>query len=40
MSSSLSGDTIGEGTGLNKQSAGQEAAKAALIRLGVLEEEA
>ena len=36
----LSGDTIGEGTGLNKQSAGQEAAKAALIRLGVLEEEA
>ena len=31
---------IGEGTGLNKQSAGQEAARSALIRLGVLEEEA
>ena len=36
----LSGEAIGEGTGLNKQSAGQEAARAALIRLGVLEEEA
>ena len=36
----LSGAAIGEGTGLNKQSAGQEAAKAALIRLGVLEDEA
>ena len=36
----LSGDAIGEGTGLSKQSAGQEAAKAALIRLCVLEEEA
>ena len=36
----LSGEAIGEGTGLNKQSAGQEAAKAALLRLGVLEEEA
>ena len=36
----LSGEAIGEGTGLNKQSAGQEAAKAALIRLSVLEDEA
>jgi ribonuclease-3 len=36
----ISGEAIGEGTGLNKQSAGQEAAKAALLRLGVLEEEA
>ena len=36
----LSGEAIGEGTGLNKQSAGQEAARAALIRLGVLEDEA
>ena len=35
----LSGESIGEGTGLNKQSAGQEAAKAALIRFGVLEGE-
>ncbi len=34
----LSGEPIGEGTGLNKQSAGQEAAKSALIRLGVLED--
>ncbi|NLI55188.1 MAG: ribonuclease III [Clostridiales bacterium] len=34
----LSGEPIGEGTGHNKQSAGQEAAKAALIRLGVLED--
>ena len=36
----LSGEAIGKGSGLNKQSAGQEAAKAALILLGVLEEEA
>ena len=36
----LSGEAIGKGYGLNKQSAGQEAAKAALIQLGVLEEEA
>ena len=36
----LSGEAIGTGTGLNKQSAGQEAAKSALIHLGVLEEEA
>ena len=36
----LSGEAIGEGTGHNKQSAGQEAAKAALVRLGVLEDEA
>ena len=36
----LSGDAIGEGTGLSKQSAGQEAAKAALMYLRVLEEEA
>ena len=36
----LSGDAIGEGTGLSKQSAGQEAAKAALLHLRVLEEEA
>ena len=36
----LSGEPIGEGMGLNKQSAGQAAAKAALIRLGVLEDEA
>ena len=36
----LSGEAIGEGMGLNKQSAGQEAAKSALIRLGVLEGEA
>lgn len=36
----LSGEAIGEGKGLNKQSAGQEAARAALLRLGVLEEEA
>ena len=36
----LSGEAVGEGMGLNKQSAGQEAARAALIRLGVLEEEA
>ena len=36
----LSGDAIGEGTGLSKQSAGQEAAKAALMHLRVLEEEA
>ncbi len=35
----LSGEPIGEGTGLSKQSAGQEAAKDALIRLGVLEVE-
>ena len=35
----LSGEPVGEGTGLNKQSAGQEAAKAALIRFGVLEGE-
>ena len=35
----LSGEPIGEGTGLNKQSAGQEAAKAALIHFGVLEGE-
>jgi ribonuclease-3 len=33
----LAGEPVGEGTGLSKQSAGQEAAKAALIRLGVLE---
>lgn len=36
----LSGEPIGEGTGRNKQSAGQAAAKDALIRLGVLEGEA
>ncbi|MCE5189559.1 MAG: ribonuclease III [Eubacteriales bacterium] len=36
----LSGEVIGEGTGLNKQSAGQAAAKDALIRLGVLEGDA
>jgi ribonuclease-3 len=36
----LSGEKIGEGSGLNKQSAGQEAAKSALLHLGVLEEEA
>lgn len=36
----LSGEAIGTGTGLNKQSAGQEAAKAALVHLRVLEEEA
>ena len=39
ISVSLSGEPIGEGTGRNKQSAGQEAAKAALLRLGVLEVE-
>lgn len=33
----LSGAAIGEGTGPNKQSAGQEAARAALAHLGVLE---
>ena len=36
----LSGEKIGEGLGLNNQSAGQEAAKSALRHLGVLEEEA
>jgi ribonuclease-3 len=36
----LSGESIGVGTGLSKQSAGQAAAKAALIRLGVSEGEA
>jgi ribonuclease-3 len=36
----LSGEAIGEGTGHTKQSAGQEAARAALIQLGVLEDEA
>ena len=36
----LSGAVIGEGTGLNKQSAGQAAAKDALMRLGVLEGDA
>ncbi len=36
----LSGEPVGEGTGHNKQSAGQAAARAALIRLGVLEGEA
>ena len=36
----LSGEPVGTGTGLSKQSAGQAAAKAALIRLGVLEDEA
>lgn len=34
----LSGEAIGEGTGLSKQSAGQAAARDALIRLGVLED--
>lgn len=35
----LSGEEIGVGEGANKQSAGQEAAKDALIKLGVLEDE-
>jgi ribonuclease-3 len=35
----LSGEPIGEGTGKNKQSAGQAAAHDALIKLGVLEDE-
>ncbi len=34
----LSGEAIGEGTGLNKQSAGQAAARDALTRLGMLED--
>ncbi len=40
ISARLNGESIGTGTGLSKQSAGQAAAKAALIRLGVLEGEA
>lgn len=35
----LSGEVIGTGEGTNKQNAGQEAAKDALVRLGVLEDE-
>lgn len=36
----LSGEEIGEGEGANKQSAGQQAAKDALVRLGILEGDA
>lgn len=34
----LSGEAIGEGEGLSKQSAGQAAARDALVRLGILED--